>query len=476
MVNINFNNSNKSNELIETKANQAFLEGKRQQEAGNLGAAVSFFLQAVLLVDKPEYKKSFANSLCYAEFKVFDPRLEDLLLSLLLDTSLDPQPMAFACASLAKLNPAPLMDNRLLQQLMRTVIIPDREIEKQLTEIRENFLLTPELINKHPAFAEALAKQCQLTEGIYAISPGEAALLQNNALPPLLKECYEPQPPKIPPAIIPAFGRIENEVSGRVAEQYENFPYPLWEYLPAVPENIYPKSFRRILVAGCGTGRHALMVANSFPEATVTAVDLSLHSLEYAKHKAQALGITNIAFFQGDLLQIQVLEETYDLIECTGVLHHMEHPLEGWRALKNCLSDDGWMHIGLYSRKGRHDVAAARHYINVEKFSSSREGIRSARQFLRALPSNDPAKIVCHSVDFYSFAGCHDYLFNVQEHTFDLPEIQRMLNELNLTFDRFTGLAPGLPQFESLEEADAFEKANPMAFFNMYQFWVKREA
>ena len=48
----------------------------------------------------------------------------------------------------------------------------------------------------------------------------------------------------------------------------------------------FPES-PEILVAGCGTGQHALITASRFSNARVLAVDLSLSSLSYAMRKTQ---------------------------------------------------------------------------------------------------------------------------------------------------------------------------------------------
>lgn len=444
--------------------------GCYEEESGNLSGAIPYFLEAGLHDSSPTTYAHVIRALGYAEFHRYDARIEGLLLDLL-ETN-EPQAIAYACASMAKQHPLPIEKNRLLLQLMRKVPIPDQEIETRLTELRRSLLLDSASIENE--VVEALAKQCQLTEGVYAVTAEEKARLEEGRVPEILQKCYFPDRPSIPQTNIASFGSIADAISLCVADQYEEFPYPLWERLPLLPQRIYPeRKFTDILVAGCGTGRHALTVARHFYPTPVLAIDLSLRSLQYAQSKAQSLGLTNIQFLQGDILQIHALGKQFDLIECTGVLHHMALPFAGGQALRQVLAPGGWMHIGLYSQMGRRDVTAARKYLQEQQFPDTKEGIRQARQFLRSLPAEDPAKTVCLSQDFYTLSGCHDLLFNVQEHTFTLPEIEKMLQELQLHFVRFTGLAPGVPAFTSLSEAHAYEMQHPTTFFNMYQFWVK---
>ena len=54
------------------------------------------------------------------------------------------------------------------------------------------------------------------------------------------------------------------------------------------------------------------------------AIDMSKTSLAYEKRMTDQYKIQNIKYFQTDLLNVDLLEESFDMIICTGVLHHME--------------------------------------------------------------------------------------------------------------------------------------------------------
>ena len=56
------------------------------------------------------------------------------------------------------------------------------------------------------------------------------------------------------------------------------------------------------------------------------AIDLSISSLKYAKRKTKELGIENIEYIQHDILDLKNLNRKFDIIECAGVLHHMNDP------------------------------------------------------------------------------------------------------------------------------------------------------
>lgn len=158
---------------------------------------------------------------------------------------------------------------------------------------------------------------------------------------------------------IPRVTFLQNPISESVREQYEENPYPRWiktdvhhrsraigDVLTSPPLSldlggyVSPEN-PEILVAGCGTGMHALYVASRYSNANVVAVDLSSNSLSYAKRKTVELGFSNIEYVQGDLMALAELGRSFDLIECVGVLHHLGDPLAGWRILVDLLRPGG---------------------------------------------------------------------------------------------------------------------------------------
>ena len=81
-------------------------------------------------------------------------------------------------------------------------------------------------------------------------------------------------------------------------------------------------------------------------------------------------------------------------------------------------------------------------------------------------------------------SGCRDLLFNVIEHQFILPDIQRYLDQSNLEFCGFDNLNPMImsafkEQFPektaltNLASWNEFEKQHTNLFSSMYQFWCE---
>ena len=138
---------------------------------------------------------------------------------------------------------------------------------------------------------------------------------------------------------------INDDISVKVKNQYESNPYPRWTKIALNnnPDNLINYANKRklsieveeikkwdninVLVAGCGTGQHAITTATKYKNSFVTAIDLSSKSLCYAKRKADELNINNIEFIEMDILDLKNYSKKFEIIESVGVLHHMKEPI-----------------------------------------------------------------------------------------------------------------------------------------------------
>ncbi|MBT3350850.1 MAG: tetratricopeptide repeat protein [Nitrospinaceae bacterium] len=319
------------------------------------------------------------------------------------------------------------------------------------------------------------------------------------------RQILEPQVERSLRSQIPSLTPIQNAVSQSVREQYEENPYPRWvktglaakdrtvgAVLQGAPfyfdlGDYNSPASPQILVAGCGTGQHAIGTASRLSNEGVLAVDLSLSSLSYASRKTVELGFSNIEYVQGDIMELGDLGRQFDIIECAGVLHHLGDPLAGWRVLVDLMQPGGLMRIGLYSETARQHIISGRSLISEKGYSSTSEDIRRCRQEIIALAEDGNRKMerICTSPDFFSLSNCRDLLFHVQEHHFMLPQIEEALQVLKLEFlgfemrsqivmRKFRKSNPNKRSLTSLSLWHKFELENPYTFSRMYQFWCKK--
>lgn len=293
---------------------------------------------------------------------------------------------------------------------------------------------------------------------------------------------------------------ISDKISRAVKGQYEENPYPRWSRVETPLEqqsiltlcdlaelNLHSESIKtviapQVLVAGCGTGQNAIEVATRFAGCNVTAVDLSLASLAYAKRKSQEMGVSNVQYLQADILNLHQLSVKFDIINSVGVLHHMADPMAGWKILTGLLKPGGLMKIGLYSELARSDIVSVRKEIAAMNVGTSNAEMRAFRQAVATSNEKDHRRLA-ERADFHSLSNLRDLIFHVQEHRFTLPQIAKCLEELGLVFSGFENRF-FVSDFRAhygcdsdiydLELWDRFEEGNPGTFAGMYQFWCQK--
>ena len=290
-------------------------------------------------------------------------------------------------------------------------------------------------------------------------------------------------------------GSIGDEISQKVQEQYEENPYPRWDSAPTLqpfspPQFIYkvlPFLSKQdisvpekptILIAGCGTGLSSAVMSTRFPKSPVLNIDLSRASLAYAKRKLQELKLDkNAEFMQADILNLEQLNRTFDIIESMGVLHHMQDPMAGWKVLTTLLNKGGLISIGLYSQLARKDVSAAREEITTQGYLDTLEDMQRFRaEILNGAPRN-----CMKTADFFTTSNFRDLIFHRNEHQFTLPQIAEALNTLGLKFlgfietgniyQCFKSHHGDAADFTNLDQWHQLEQKIPNLFFGMYQFW-----
>ena len=434
---------------------------------------------------------------------------------------------------------AALESEGLLQALLTASPVTTLEAERVLTIVRRALLdgEAPLLL------ASAIGQQAFLNEYVFAVTGEEeahvlklrqsveAALEREEAIPPIqiaVLACYQPlhtlaraeslAPIEKPAALrtlirqqiadhrdeqairptIERLTAIEDDVSEKVRQQYEENPYPRWSRLfvdnqalpldhyigmrfPGTPFRPTGNSAPEILVAGCGTGQHAIQRALQFRQGGVLAIDLSLSSLSYAIRKTKDLGLTNLRYAQADILTLDD-SKTFDVIDSSGVLHHLKNPLQGWRRLAGLVRPRGLMHIGLYSAIARKDINAARNDIAARGLGYSVAEVRRLRADIAARSADDPLHAITQFSDFFSMSECRDLLFHVQEHQFTIPQIADFLAQAGFTFLGFetSARANYLRRFPddraatNLANWAIFENENPATFAQMYQFWIQK--
>lgn len=261
-----------------------------------------------------------------------------------------------------------------------------------------------------------------------------------------------------------------------VRDQYEDLPYP-----PRNPEDdkhrlmttcgdglalISHRAFDgklqfdklRVLTAGGGTGDATIYYAEqlrNYPEAEVVYVDFSEHSMSIAKRRAEIRGLKNIKFVHGSLLECKDLGiGEFDIINCAGVLHHLENPDAGLRALKEVLKPDGIMKIMLYGYYGRLEIYMIQDTLKIlnRDAKTNQERVDMAKALLTALP---PMSLMVQQKKKWMYeltsgdGAVFDLLCHPQDRAYKVPEVKDFLDQAGLNIVTFFGVVGGRSQYDA---------------------------
>ena len=304
------------------------------------------------------------------------------------------------------------------------------------------------------------------------------------------------------PSVLPE----SSDTSLEIRKQYEASPYPRWVNIPvhgepvtlgqyiarSVPglsaaeqrQSVTPK----ILVAGCGTGQAANYLALHVRHSIVTAVDLSLSGLAYARRKSNQLGLQSIEYLQGDILNLPMLGKQFDHINCYGVLHHLEDVGAGMRALAECLAPNGTMQIGIYSEMAQKPLIHARDFIT-ERVGDhpSADEVRFCRQAIIDQEDDGLLRMLLEAPNFYNLNDFWNLVVKYRESYISLPELQNIITSLGLRFIGFQHSDPTVvvryqkqypqdPAMRNLDYWTEFETGHPNTFRSLYNFWLLNPA
>jgi SAM-dependent methyltransferase len=251
--------------------------------------------------------------------------------------------------------------------------------------------------------------------------------------------------------------------AGDVRDFYEKMPYP--EPIESLDRDrdLYANSERRraqfhlawpserplgnleILVAGCGTSQAARYAIRE-PDARVTGIDISEASLRHTRDLQRKHDLRNLELHPLAIEDVSKLARSFDLIVCTGVLHHLPDPDRGLRQLRDVLRPQGAMRIMVYARYGRTGIYMMQEYCRLLGVSASDSELRDLGGVLAALPPDHPISgALRRAKDFRKPAATADALLHPQDRAYTVPEVYAWLDRCGMSFGRWVEQAPYLP-------------------------------
>jgi SAM-dependent methyltransferase len=247
------------------------------------------------------------------------------------------------------------------------------------------------------------------------------------------------------------FSRTESEI---VAAQYQAwvYPQPVSDMAQAVAKGEYwdlsdPSLFRRklwprriepdeltILIAGCGTNQAACYAVTN-PNCKVVGLDLSEASLgheAYLKHKH---GLDNLELVRMSLGDVGSLGWTFDLIVCTGVLHHLPDPDAGLRCLRDVLRSHGVISVMVYGYYPRFGVYMMQEVFRVLGLKQDEVGIEIVKRGIKDVPAwHHVRRYFAIAPDLGYDSGLVDTFLHQLDRPFTVPQVLAFASRNNLKF------------------------------------------
>ena len=150
-----------------------------------------------------------------------------------------------------------------------------------------------------------------------------------------------------------------------------------------------PRGGQEILIAGCGTSQAARYALRE-PDARITAIDISDTSLRHTRDLQRKYNLENLELHQLPIERVREIGRSFDLVVCTGVLHHLPDPDHGLRALRDVLRPSGAMRLMVYARYGRAGIYMMQEYCRLLGIQRVGRGSTRSRRRNRSIVGRPP--------------------------------------------------------------------------------------
>lgn len=273
---------------------------------------------------------------------------------------------------------------------------------------------------------------------------------------------------------VPAVDRSE-----ALHQLYEAFPYPravtgledfkagrrqpTWN--PKTSFSVFfpeaaPREDLDILIAGSGTNLAPVFGA-FMPKARIVAVDISVASLKISARQCVEHGIDNVDHYELPLEEVASLEQDFDFVCCTGVLHHLADPVAGLRALGRVTRPDGAIMAMVYARYGRQGIYMLQELAETLGLSVDEISAAKLQKLLAMLPESHPFRMVYPKVGTsISLEEVMDMVLNPRDVSYRVQDVRSLIEGAGLRFHRWLGNATYRPDMTAIGRSGLLGEAD----------------
>ena len=162
------------------------------------------------------------------------------------------------------------------------------------------------------------------------------------------------------------FSEIKNSTTIESTKFYSEAPFPNYQGFEnkyvlqkILSENIFLSDLKKyigfnknFIEVGSGTCQLSLAFAIDTNN-HIVAMDPTLDSLNLGKDFAKKHNIKNVTFLNSDIFDDVVKDNFFDVVWCSGVLHHTKDSKKGFEIISKWVKEDGLIIIGVYNKIGR---------------------------------------------------------------------------------------------------------------------------
>ena len=244
----------------------------------------------------------------------------------------------------------------------------------------------------------------------------------------------------------PAYNKDKIDNNAPIPTQYSDlmFPEQISYY---IYNGNYDFNNYRILVAGVGLGSDLInmgFLLKKYKNTKLVGIDLSPTSLNICRERLKKYNLTN----NTELIEMSLLDlepdvhGTFDCIICIGVLHHLESPSAGLKALNGVLNDEGFMAIMVYGKYGRTGVYQMQDLLKIinNNINDYPTKIMNFKNIYKQLPKNNWFKFGEHLTTDHKVSdeGIIDMLLHCQDRAYTIKELYELINDSGMNIIEFS--------------------------------------
>lgn len=266
-----------------------------------------------------------------------------------------------------------------------------------------------------------------------------------------------------------------------VAKQYERWTYPEpiqnlemwlrnnWQWFDPShahrilwPDRPYQPDVD-ILIAGCGTNQAAVF-AYTNRAAKVVAVDVSQASLDHERYLKDKYSLKNLELHLLPIEEVPNLNQSFDLIVSTGVLHHLAEPKAGMKALADVMRPDAVAAIMLYARYGRAGVELMQAIFRELGLEQDEDSLRLVKQGIAALPQTHPLRrYLAIAPDLEFDAGLVDTFLHGRDRSYTVDDCRDLVESAGLVFQDWLLKTSYYPPTLTQPDSEFYAAVNQLA-------------